>query len=405
MFLRSLALLFLLSFYSSAAESDAVAISANIQAQHLPYGAVLDPIFAAADSDKIVGYTRCGDSAIWTGHYLAAESFRYKVTKSSLALANVKSALAALQLLVDVTGNDVLARCAIPVDSPFAPGIVQEESHNGIHIGAVNLISYNWIGNTSRDQYSGVFFGLGVAYDMVDDVAVRGAASSLITRLLNNLLGHAWSVVISGFDISTTFLLRPDQQLSLLATAQHVNGGSFRGQYRIFAANSAPLATTPIALEATDPTGSYFKFNLDAINLFQLLRLDDNWFRSYYSGKAYDAFRGAVSTHQNAHFNMIDHALRGKDSVRDAETVMLLNDWLLRPRRDLTVDLRGKYKTCHDDNTACSPIPVALRPPTDFLWQRSPFQLSGGGSGLIESAGIDYILPYWMARYYRVLSE
>jgi uncharacterized protein (TIGR03437 family) len=43
---------------------------------------------------------------------------------------------------------------------------------------------------------------------------------------------------------------------------------------------------------------------------------------------------------------------------------------------------------------------VWLRPPTDFLWQRSPFQLAVGGAGIIESAGIDYILPYWMARYY-----
>ena len=33
------------------------------------------------------------------------------------------------------------------------------------------------------------------------------------------------------------------------------------------------------------------------------------------------------------------------------------------------------------------------------------FQLDGGGSGLIEGAGIDYILPYWMARYYNVVSD
>ena len=34
-----------------------------------------------------------------------------------------------------------------------------------------NLGCY-WIGGTSRDQYSGVFFGLGVAYDLVDDPQV-----------------------------------------------------------------------------------------------------------------------------------------------------------------------------------------------------------------------------------------
>src|SRR5215475_13300648 len=94
----------LLAFSASlipAAESDASAISANIQARHFPFGTILDPVFAAPDSDQIVGYTRCGDSAIWTGHYLAAESYRYKVTQSADALANARKAVNGLQLLVD----------------------------------------------------------------------------------------------------------------------------------------------------------------------------------------------------------------------------------------------------------------------------------------------------------------
>jgi hypothetical protein len=36
-----------------AAESDALAINANIQARHLPYGTILDPIFTLTDSDQI----------------------------------------------------------------------------------------------------------------------------------------------------------------------------------------------------------------------------------------------------------------------------------------------------------------------------------------------------------------
>jgi hypothetical protein len=55
---------------AAGAEADALAISANIQARHLPFGTILDPIFTAPDSNGIAGYTRCGDSAIWTGHYL-----------------------------------------------------------------------------------------------------------------------------------------------------------------------------------------------------------------------------------------------------------------------------------------------------------------------------------------------
>ena len=58
----------------------------------MPYGTVLDPVFASSDPESpeysnIVGYTRAGDSAIWTGHYLAAEAFRFQVTRSPDASA------------------------------------------------------------------------------------------------------------------------------------------------------------------------------------------------------------------------------------------------------------------------------------------------------------------------------
>src|SRR5271166_3257996 len=86
-----------------AAESDALAISANIQTRHWPFGTLLDPIYASSTSDQIIGYTRCGDSALWTGAYLAAESFRYNVTQDPSALSNAKQAIAALKGLADVT--------------------------------------------------------------------------------------------------------------------------------------------------------------------------------------------------------------------------------------------------------------------------------------------------------------
>ncbi len=97
---------------------------------------------------------------------------------------------------------------------------------------------------------------------------------------------------------------------------------------------------------------------------------------------------------------MIDRALGSADTTRDGETLFLLDQWLQRPRRDPTIDDTKLVPVC--SGQACSPIPIPLRVPTDFLWQRSPFQLSGGGSGIIEGAGIDYILPYWMARYFNV---
>src|SRR5262249_44955979 len=158
----------------------------------------------------IAGYTRCGDSAIWTGHYLAAEAFRYKVTRSTQALDNVKRAIAGIKGLVDVTGNNLLARCMVPIASPYAESIRGEESSNGIYTNS--SAGWIWVGNTSRDAYSGVIFGLRVAFDMVGDPDVKSSVSQLVTRLIDFLRGHDWNVETPG-GISTTFLIRPDQML------------------------------------------------------------------------------------------------------------------------------------------------------------------------------------------------
>ena len=384
----------------SPGETIADAISANIQAKHMPFGTIIDPVYASPVSNTIVGYTRCGDSALWTGHYLASESFRYNVTSEPSALANVRAALVGLKSLVDVTGTDLLARCLVPMNSPFAAGITSEESPNGIYTSGQNF----WIGNTSRDEYSGVFFGLSVAYDFVNQPDVAQSVQALVTRLLNFLLAHAWTVVMPDGTVSTTFVIRPDEQLALLQIGKQVNPFAYANLYSS-ASNEASLAALPVEVDAADVRDSYFKFNLDAINFFNLIRLENNSvLRAQYLA-AYSIYRNATQTHMNPHFNMIDRAVNGPNATRDAQTVTYLEQFLTRPSRDVYVDLEGQFPSCVSADQSCNPIPIPLRVTTDFLWQRSPFQLVGGGQGTIEEAGIDYILPYWMARYYGVIRE
>jgi hypothetical protein len=236
-----------------ASEEDAITISRNIRERHMPFGVVVDPVFASPESDEIVSYTHCGDSAIWTGHYLAAEAFRYSVTRSGDALANVKVAVGGLSALLNVTGTNLLARCLIPVNSPYAGAIITEEGPHGVYQN--NQAGYYWIGNTSRDQYSGAFFGLSVAYDLVGDAEVRTAIVRLVTLLLDFLRGHNWFVTMPDGSVSTTFVGRPDQQLSLLQVGRQVNPGRFSttyDAYRLFfrVKSSFPLVSKSSATTA-----------------------------------------------------------------------------------------------------------------------------------------------------------
>lgn len=392
-------------FATVATEPDAIAISANIQRLHVPYGTMIDPVFASSDPaspdfTRLVSYTRAGDAAIWTGHYLAAEAFRYGVTRSREALRNVRRTIDGITGLVDVTGTDLLARFYMPTTSPYVADITAGEQRHTRREGTIGGQPYYWWGNTSRDQYSGVVFGLGVAYDLVDDQGTRQRVKRIVTRMLDFLLRNGWNVVMPDGQISTTFIGRADQQLSFLQVGRRVNPERFAAIYAAHRAALAAEVPVPIQGECFDPHNSYFKFNLDHINLFNLIRLEEPLSPALpLYLQAFTTLRGCTGSHQNAHFNMIDRGVRGPDALRDAETDALLDLWLQRPRRDYFVDLRGQYPEC-EDNRACEPVRVDQRVNTDFLWQRSPFQLYGGLEGRIETAAIDYILPYWMSRWY-----
>lgn len=399
-----LAILSLLTLATKAysSDTDAIAISNNIQAKHWPYGTILDPVYSSPTSTEIVNYTRCGDSAIWTGHYLSAEAFRYKVTGDPNALANAKAAIAGLQGLVDVTGTGVLARCRFPANSPYAASIIGEESHNGIYSDTPT--GDQWVGNTSRDEYSGAFFGLSVAYEMVSDADVRASISSLVTELLDFLRNHAWTVVMPDGSIPTTFVGFADAQLSFMNVGLQVNAAHYAGDWELSSAVLALEVPVPIGVDVAGGNSSYFKFNLDEIDLYDLIRLDASSNHRIFTG-AYDLLWTDLSGDQNAFFNMITSALEGPDATRDSQTVSFLNGWLLRPTRNVAVNLEGQFPSCGSADEACEPVPVPERPTTDFLWQRDPFELTGSGDGSTESAGIDYILPYWMARYYGLITS
>ncbi len=376
-----------------ASEADALAISANIQAKHLPFGTILDPIYASSTSNQIVGYTRCGDSALWTGAYLAAEAFRYKVTQSPDALSNAQKAIAGLKGLADVTGTNLLARCEVQPDSPYAQGIMSEETSNGIH----QTPGWIWVGNTSRDQFIGVIFGLGAAYDVIDDAPTKASIADLITRLTSFLTGNNWNIVMPDGTVTTTFLIRPDELLAVLEVAKHVNSSKFSTYYTEQKVLLGLTVPAPLAVDIASDD-SYFKFNLAYMCFYNLLRLDS---ADPYSA-AYSLLRSHTKPQQNAFFEIVDRALSGPDTARDAEIRSLLEQWLQRTKRDPFTDATKSVANC--GNQACLPVPLLLRPPGPFLWQVSPYQLTGGGSGIIEGAGIDYILPYWMARYYGVVT-
>lgn len=384
-------------------------IEEEIKKIHLPFDTIVEVVFDKPSGGKVVGYAGgYGDSAIWSGHYLAAEAFRCAVTEEKTALENVQRVLGGITRLIYVAGEPGrLTRFAVPKADPFAKTLSEDDRFEGEYEG----VKYYWTGNfISRDQYAGVMFGMGVAYELVDDRTVKERIRENVDAILSYLLKNKWRAYKPDGKISTTWTGNPAQMLCFLKIGQLVEPKKFGEIYEDYAERFSSKVTGQFKVTCSDTHFQYYKFNLMHITIFNLTRLEkQKEYRESYI-EAVKVLRNAIGTHENAHFDLIAAAVvpELKEKLGKRVIVYLLK-WLNRPRRKVLVknsaDLTIEKRKYGRKTIAVRPLPIEKRPTTDFLWQRSPYKLDGGGNGRAQAPGLDLILPYWMARYYGIIRE
>jgi hypothetical protein len=413
-------------------QAAALEISNDIQTVNTPYGGILiafmsDPTYGQGVPLHWDGYA---DSAIWTGHYLAAESFRYAVTKDPLALANAGKALAAIEDMLDAEnpGGGHLCRCVVPASEPDAAMILQTQPANAFTstVRGQNVVCMGYI---TRDQYLGVMHGLACAYDNIDDPATKQLAGSLIERIVDYISGNSWVVMRhDNTHVSVVYCMNPTQMIAFTAIAAHVNPAKYqtlRDQVGLL----APVSWVLGMADMLNPLESYYKNNLEMGATYHALRLETDPVRRAQLTAAHAIVRRVIGHHENAYFQAIDCALDPSLAPTLAPEIL---DELRRfasrggtgslDRREFTVTnstdpsiLTGNYTSLFGSSThtvgqgttsgleALYPVPVEKRPCTDFLWQRDPFELDAQGDPTRQAPGIDLLLPYWMGRYYGLL--
>ncbi len=80
---------------------------------------------------------------------------------------------------------------------------------------------------------------------------------------------------------------------------------------------------------------------------------------------------------------------------------------------DITYECDGRPRECVFDDGRCAEglaaegLPPRLRRYADCMWQRSPFHIGEafGASGTKQSPGRDLAEPFWLGRYYQLLSQ
>lgn len=423
-------------------ESAAAKLGDEIEQYRTPFGPILEMHFDAgydgtwgqslADASFNPGHTTgphsYGDSGEMTGHYLAALAYQYATTGDVTAKARAQRALATERTLLTMRGEPGnMNRSIIPIwylppgerpSTTYTPGQDYAAPWNG------DL--YYFDDYTSRDEYMGLFYGLSIAHDLFDDATMKANAQESIEMALDYLLRNGWTWRRRDGSYGERWAGVLEEQYAWILAAWHGNPAKYQAvhdQYHGF----ADLIWTGYWVAAIDPVQQYYKFQLGVGAIQVLLDHEDDpaaWMRAYQSVAI---LRHYIGHHLNAHFNNTYLAFDPASRARlGAENTNLLSRWLAWPRRRQRVSL-------HDDPTiekvlytppldpgslypaghtapfeiAKYPLPPDERIGSGFMWSVSPCQLDPGFPAnpdpYIEGETLDFVLPYWMARYYRAI--
>lgn len=455
------------------------------------YGQVVEIEYgsAARTPGDVANSFAWGDSGLWTGTYLAAQSYRYAVAGKYIsegtdvafwtaqrdeAKARVRTMVDKYHLLTNIAQGwrTTFSPSLDPNKPSFGGGVIQGEPGMLMRACAPTDAPANrdmepnkrvfgpfpwedgkeYVCETapSRDTYAGTTFGLLAAFDLVsgDDPQMRDQIRSDIITLTRFLVKYGWnyprphgniSAPPNGHDFdnfaSPLFVYVPMARLNMAQAARHVAADSpdpaeaaqWEAVWTEELATQGPLLAASMEVDAVQPNEGYYKYNLHHLTGLSLYRLEPNPAVKLLIKQALGVMDKTTGDDANAHFESITYAMTGEPS-RLENAVQHLREWRAYRSRidaggetdnavkcgvsiecvpqdqlDVVVDPALPSLTVPGTRTnlrARLPLPVADRPPTDFLWQRPPTQLNGSASAAAQAPGVDYLLPYWLIRYY-----
>ena len=408
---------------------------------HQPYhGGNVDIKFTDASHTIVESAEGLGDSCIWTGTYLGSQAMRYYVTGEPVAKDNVIKTFRALDGYLHVTGAPgYIARYWGRQDS-----IEYEKEKNGDGCHAVNEGPYAgdfWLGNTSRDQYTGWFFGMSLAYDLVDDDWLKNEIRADVKDVIDMLMDRNWNITAEdGKPSKVAPAVLAGMKLNFLVIGYHMTGDErMREQLRqlLLNVNRTLIWTTDI--NWLNRYSEYFGNNLAHTNWYNLLRLGKAYFGEDDYKWLVKEFNQSVHTFtrlsHNAWFNGIYMSQGGWEknlSVDNPYYNQLITDlgdfWpapnveFFQPARDpvtyeidpVSVWLYENYNKMDwlkkiwggtDGPQAKEAFPVRLQCSEGFVWQRNPFRIQPCGSDnpRYVQPGVDYLVAYWLASYHKFL--
>jgi hypothetical protein len=361
------------------------------------------------------------NDGLWTAVYVAAEAFRYAVTREPSAREHAHRGMQAIVRLEAITGIPGFpARSFVKVGEDIQPK--DGEWHD------TPDKTWRWKGDTSSDEMVGHYFVYPIYLDLVATESEKPALRAVIDRMTNHVLDHDYQLVDLdgqrtrwGFWGPEAIWEDPDETglralhiLSHLRVALHLTTDSaFRAKYRhayetLIKTHKYHLLTrnqkvmVPGHINHSDDELAFLSY-------YPLLRYEDDPALLEVYRQSLERSWQIERPERNPLWNFIYAAGTGvaefdrEASLRTLREIpMDLVQWDVRNshRLDVPIDpLSDRFKR----RQALVVLPYDELPMSK--WNGNPYSLDGGNGGRSEDDGAYFLLPYWMGRYHKLIER
>lgn len=415
----------------------------NVLHHHPFYGGILGVLFSDEAHTVPVDYRDTEDSCIWTGTYLGSQAFRYMVTHEETAKENIKATVKTLHRFLRVTGKKGYIARFTAINTAVTHNDCKR-SGKCREVTSGEFKGDYWEGNTSKDQYSGWFFGMILAYEALGDVEVetKKLIKDDIVEVVDQLISDSWIIVDEKGEYALSAAPRPTffYQLSWLTIAYRVTGDKkylddALSRFTWFAERREEFDSYESYLNRY---AQYYGNNLAHLTWYNLLRLariyypasDLAWLREFFVTKVHVI----LGLSHNPWFSAI-YATQARNSSEnvDSDPYMQqirqdLGDFRPCPNVDYALPARDRRTYKMDQVTswlsyfptlrrllnkvemdfepqAKEAFPILLQCPYRFLFERTPFTVEacGNGNKRLVQPGHDYLVAYWLASYHQLI--
>ena len=299
----------------------------------------------------------------------------------------------------------LLFRACNPVDAP-APLNVGRDTSRGRLVGPLTWRdgTKHWcLDSTSRDAYAGTTFGLATALDLVavDHPAMRKTIARDLMTMSSYALKYIWTnprphgrvvipEVFGGNDldnfISPLFIYTAMAQMNMAQVARHAANvagtAADRAKWDLVwltqLATMLPQLSGSMLVDAATPHDSYYKFHLNHITGFNLVRLEPNNVVRGVMRHAFSVMDATTGDDLDALYEAITFSLTGEQS-RLQDAVLHNRQWLdYRANLDANANRVDHRARCGHD-LAC--VPLGQLDIIQPLPGRAPLVVTKSGTG------------------------